>query len=84
MGRYDLAMTSDANAQNVKKVVEGFKALLTIHGGDLEASKKIIDGLKCTAKGELVQVSWTASIEDIQAAIQAHIQKIKGPRKSEK
>ena len=68
--RARLVMKSTEAAGQVKAVVEGFKALVSLqHGSDAQAMK-LIKGLNVSADGTKVVVRWNASADDVWAAVE--------------
>jgi hypothetical protein len=69
-GEYRFTTDSEDTARNYKAIVEGFVAMAKLHCGDNEAAMKVIDGLKCTAKGDAFVAVWKTTTEDVHAAME--------------
>ncbi len=50
-------------------MVDGFKAMVNMRVGKLDAVKKVLAGLKYKAKGNTFTLTWKTSVDDIKAAV---------------
>lgn len=76
-GKYEFATVSEETAKNFKAIVDGLKAMGAIRCGNVPAIKKVLDGLKCNAKGDSFTAAFTTSTADAEAAIKAVMQQKK-------
>jgi hypothetical protein len=63
-------MKSAESAEQVKAVVQGFKALVLLHGSSDALAAKLIGGLQAANEGTVVNVRWSASAEDVWAGVE--------------
>ncbi len=68
--RARLVMKSPEPAEQVKQVVDGFRALVLLHRSSDPLAMKLIDGLKATNDGAKVNIRWTASAADVWTALE--------------
>jgi hypothetical protein len=76
-GKYEFATVSEETAKNFKAIVEGLKAMGELRFGSIPAAKKVIDGLKCSAKKDSFTATFTTSTADIEAAVKAVMEQMK-------
>lgn len=74
-GRYEFATVSEEAAKNFKAIVEGIKAMGQLRYSDVPAVKKVMEGLKCSAKGESFTATFTTSTADVESAVKAVIER---------
>jgi hypothetical protein len=68
--RARLTMKTTEAAEQVKAVVEGFKAMVGLtHGSDAEAMK-LVNAVKVTAQEKAVRIAWNAPAEEVWTAIE--------------
>jgi hypothetical protein len=65
-----VVMKSTESAEQVKAVVEGFRALVSLQHGSDPLAMKLIGGLKVTSEGAKVSIRWNASANDVWAAVE--------------
>ena len=66
-GEYQFTTDSEETAKNFKAIVDGFKAMAELHCSNIPAIKKVMDGLKCNAKGDSFTAAFAASTGDLEA-----------------
>jgi hypothetical protein len=76
-GEYEFTTDSEQTAKNFKAIVDGLKAMGELRCGDIPAVKKVMDGLKCSAKGDSFKATFTTSTADAESAIKAVMEKKK-------
>ena len=63
-------MKSPAAVDQVKAIVEGFRAVVSLtHASDAQAMK-LLNGLKVSSEGTKLNVRWMPSADDVWAAIE--------------
>jgi hypothetical protein len=70
-GRYEFATDSEETAKNFKAIVDGLKAMGELQCGNIPAAKKVMDGLKCSAKGDSFTATFSTSTADAESAVKA-------------
>jgi hypothetical protein len=70
-GKYEFTTDSEATAKNFKAIVDGLKAMGELRCGNIPAIKKVMDGLKCSAKGDSFTATFTTSTADAESAVKA-------------
>jgi hypothetical protein len=68
--RARLTMKTSEAAEQVKSIVEGFKAMAAISHGSDALAMKLIDAAKVTTKDSTVRIAWKAPAEDVWTAIE--------------
>ena len=77
-GKYEFTTDSEETAKNFKTIVDGLKAMGELRYSNIPAIKKVMDGLKCNAKGDSVRATFTASTADVESAVKAVMEQKKG------
>jgi hypothetical protein len=68
--RARLVMKSTGVVEQVKAIVEGFRAMVSLqHGSDAQAMK-LVNTLKVSSDGTKLNIRWSASTDDVWAAIE--------------
>ncbi len=70
-GEYEFTTDSEQTAKNFKAIVDGLKAMGELRCGNIPAIKKVMDGLKCSAKGDSFTATFTTSTADAESAVKA-------------
>ena len=70
-GKYEFTTDSEQTAKNFKAIVDGLKAMGELRCGNIPAIKKVMDGLKCSAKGDSFTATFTTSTADAESAVKA-------------
>lgn len=73
-GHYELAVRSEESAQNIKTVIDGFKAMGALRYKDVEPVLKVVNSLTVNVRGTNVSIDFTESLEDLQAGVKAAIE----------
>jgi hypothetical protein len=68
--RARLTMKTTEAAQQVKAVVEGFRAMVGLARGSDAATMKLVNALKVTTKDATVRVTWSAPADEVWTAIE--------------
>jgi hypothetical protein len=68
--RARLVMKTTAAAEQVKAVVDGFRAMVLLAHGSDPLCMKLISGLQVRDNGATVNVRWTASADDVWQAVE--------------
>ena len=79
-------MTSAEAVGQVKAIVEGGKAMATLHIQNDPQAKKLIDALEVKAEDKTLSLRWRAPANDVWDAMQKCIKKMgeKGPELKER
>jgi hypothetical protein len=83
-GKYEFTTDSDETAKNFKAIVDGLKAMGQLRFGDIPAVKKVMDGLTCSAQGNLFTATVTTSTDDVESAVKAVMEQKKVHNSQEK
>ncbi len=75
--RARLNMKSTEAVAQVKTIAEGFRALVSLNKGIDPEALKLIDGLKVAGEGKTLNVTWNAKADDVWAAIEKGVQKMR-------
>jgi hypothetical protein len=67
-----IVFNSAETADQVRAVVEGFKALAGLHTGDDPQAKKLVDALHVTLRDRTLRLHWTAAAGDVWQQIEKH------------
>ncbi|MCC6679447.1 MAG: hypothetical protein IT445_00945 [Phycisphaeraceae bacterium] len=70
-GQYTFMADTPEHAASLKTIADGFVALSMLRFGDLPAVKKLTGELAYSVDNSTFTVSWSATIDDIMAAIDA-------------
>ena len=70
-GKYEFTTDSEETAKNFKAIVDGLKAMGQLRFSDIPAAKKVVDGLTCSAEGDLFTATFTTSSADVESAVKA-------------
>lgn len=73
--RCRMTAESAETARQFQQIVEGFQALGDLRYQDMPAVLKVTRGLKYALDKEAFSLTWTASVDDVQAGIQAVLQR---------
>lgn len=76
-GKYEFATVSEETAKNFKAIVDGFRAMGELRYSDIPAVKKVMDGLKCSAKGDSFTATFITSTADVESAVKAVLERKK-------
>jgi hypothetical protein len=68
--RARLTMKSTETVQQIKAIVEGFRALVSLKHGSDPLAMKLIRNLKVTGEGVTLNVRWSASADDVWTAVE--------------
>ncbi len=68
--RARLTMKSSENADQLKSVVEGFKAMVGLTRGSDALAMKLVGAIKVTTQDKSVRIAWNAPAEDVWTAIE--------------
>jgi hypothetical protein len=68
--RARLVMKSAESAEQVKAVVQGFKAMVSLGGKSDGLAMKLISGLNVDSEGTKVNVRWNASADDVWTCVE--------------
>ncbi len=72
-----LTMKSPEAADQVKAVVEGFKAMVGLTHGSDAAAMKLVGAIKVTTQDKTVRVAWSAPAEEVWTAIEKAAKEIR-------
>jgi hypothetical protein len=76
-GKYEFTTVSEETAKNFKAIADGLKAMGELRYGNIPAIKKVMEGLKCSAKGDSFTATFTTSTADAESAIKAMMEQKK-------
>lgn len=65
-------MTGDDVAGDLKEIVEGLKALGSLHVGDDPAGNRLVDDLRVERDGATLTVLWKGSADDVWKIVESH------------
>jgi hypothetical protein len=68
--RARLTMKSSEAADQVKSIVEGFKAMVGLSHGSDALAMKLVGAIKVTTKDKAVRIAWNAPADDVWTAIE--------------
>jgi len=68
--RARLTMKSSEAADQVKSIVEGFKAMVGLSHGSDALAMKLVGAIKVTTQDKAVRIAWSAPAEDVWTAIE--------------
>jgi len=75
--RARLTMKSPEAAEQVKAVVEGFKAMVGLTHGSDAAAMKLVNAVKVTTQDKTVRIAWSAPAEEVWTAIEKAAKEIR-------
>jgi hypothetical protein len=70
-GKYKFITDSEETAKNFKTIVDGLQAMAELRYSNIPAIKKVMDGIKCSAKGDSFRATFTTSTADVESAVKA-------------
>lgn len=73
--RARLVMKSTEAVEQVKAIVEGFRALVSLQHGSDAQTMKLVNGLKVGSEGKKLNVRWSAAAGDVWAVAEKAVKK---------
>lgn len=73
--RYHFTTVAPEDARNFADLVAGFKAMVSLRMGEVEAVQKVLKGLKVKAKDTEFRLNWKMPVEDLHAAMKEAIER---------
>lgn len=70
-GQYAFVADTPENAASFKAITEGFAAMAMLRYGELPEVKKLTQGLAYKVENSTFTVSWSTTIDEVQAAVDA-------------
>jgi len=67
--KYEFTTKSEEMANGFKGIIDGAIAMADLRIKKMDAVKKVLDGLKYKAKGNVFSVTWKTTTDDIEAAV---------------